>query len=92
MDEFYVENSISVNITAYRPVIRQVCETNNETTGIARQQLRKYATILVPLLVSFLRAPMGVLLEAVFTMSPPQAISLNRLSECSVEQCSAKGC
>jgi hypothetical protein len=43
-------------------------ETNNETTTIAMQQLRKYATVLELLLGSRPRATMEVLLEAVFSM------------------------
>jgi hypothetical protein len=43
-------------------------ETNNETTVIAMQQLRKYATVLEPLLDSDLHATMEARLEAVFSM------------------------
>jgi hypothetical protein len=43
-------------------------ETNNETTAIAMQQLRKYATVLETLLSSSPRATLGVLLEAVCSM------------------------
>jgi hypothetical protein len=43
-------------------------ERNNQTTAIARQHLRKYATVLVPLLGSGLYATMEVSLEAVFPM------------------------
>jgi hypothetical protein len=39
-------------------------ETNNETTAIAMQQLRKYATAVEPLLGIGLRATMEGLLEA----------------------------
>jgi hypothetical protein len=41
---------------------------NNETMAIARQLLRKYATVLESLLGSDPRAPKEVLLEAVFSM------------------------
>jgi hypothetical protein len=44
------------------------CETNNETTFIARQQLRKYARVFKPLLDSGPRSTMEVLLEAIFSM------------------------
>jgi hypothetical protein len=40
----------------------------NQTTAIARQQLHKYATVLQPVLGSDPRAPMEVLLEAVFSL------------------------
>jgi hypothetical protein len=40
------------------------------TSAIARQQLRKYATVLEPLLASGPRATMEVLFEAVFSMCP----------------------
>jgi hypothetical protein len=45
-------------------------ETHNETTAIARQQLRQYATVLKHLLGSGPRTTMEVLLEAMFSMSP----------------------
>jgi hypothetical protein len=45
-------------------------ETNNETTAIAKQQLRKYATVLEPLLGSGPHASMEVLLQAVFLCGP----------------------
>jgi hypothetical protein len=56
------------------------CETN-ETTAIARQQLRKYATGLEPLLGSSPRATMEVLLEAVFSTwsSPRLCHSIDRV-------------
>jgi hypothetical protein len=41
-------------------------ETNIKTTDIAMQQLRKYATVVEPLLGSGLRAAMEIMLEAVF--------------------------
>jgi hypothetical protein len=43
--------------------------TNNDTTGNAMQQLRKYTTVLEPLLGSGRRATMEVLLKDVFCMS-----------------------
>jgi hypothetical protein len=43
-------------------------ETNNETTASAMQQLRKYATILEPLLGRGPRPTMEALLEGVFSM------------------------
>jgi hypothetical protein len=45
-------------------------ETNNKATAIARQQLRKYATVLELLLGSGPRATMEVLFEAMFSMCP----------------------
>jgi hypothetical protein len=45
-------------------------EANNETTAIARQQLRKYAKALEPLLGSGPRATMEILLEMVIFMWP----------------------
>jgi hypothetical protein len=42
-------------------------ETNNKTTATAKQQLRKYTTILKPLLGSGLRVTMEILLEEVST-------------------------
>jgi hypothetical protein len=50
-------------------------ETNNETKVIARQQFRKYTTVLKPLLDSGLPATM----EAVFSMIRCEAISLTSL-------------
>jgi hypothetical protein len=44
------------------------CETNNETTVIARQQLRKYATVLKLLLGSDPRATVEELLEVILSM------------------------
>jgi hypothetical protein len=44
--------------------------TNNDTTAIARQQLRKYATVLDLLLGSGLRPTMEVLSEAMFSKDP----------------------
>jgi hypothetical protein len=43
-------------------------ETNNEITTIARQQLRKYGTVLEPLLCSGPPKTMEIMLEAVFSM------------------------
>jgi hypothetical protein len=45
-------------------------ETNNKTMVIARQQLRKWAIILQPLLGSGSRATTEVALEAVFSIGP----------------------
>jgi hypothetical protein len=45
-------------------------ETNNKTMAIARQQLRKYATVLELLLGSSLHATVKVLLEVVFSTGP----------------------
>jgi hypothetical protein len=50
------------------PLLCNDHETNNETMVIARQQLRKYATVLKPLLGSGLSATIEVLLEAMFSM------------------------
>jgi hypothetical protein len=44
------------------------CETNNETTAIARQQLRKYTTVFQPLLGSGPCVILEVLLEAMFSV------------------------
>jgi hypothetical protein len=41
-------------------------ETNNKTTAIAMEELRKYAGLLKPLLGSGLLATMEVLLEELF--------------------------
>jgi hypothetical protein len=49
------------------PLLGNDRETN-ETTAITRQQHRKYATVLEPLLDSGLCTTMKVLLEAVFSM------------------------
>jgi hypothetical protein len=46
------------------PLLGNDRETNSETKAIARQQLRKYAKPLAPLLGSYPRATMEVLLEA----------------------------
>jgi hypothetical protein len=52
-------------------------ETNNDTTAIVRQQLRKYVTVLEPLLDSGLRATMAIPLEEVFsTWSAPRLCHL----------------
>jgi hypothetical protein len=51
---------------AYRPLLSNDSETNNEKTAIPRQQLCKYAEVLQPLLGSGKRATMEVMLEAVF--------------------------
>jgi hypothetical protein len=45
-----------------------------EKTTIAREQIRKYATVLEPLLDSSPRSTMEVLLEAVFSMWSPQKL------------------
>jgi hypothetical protein len=58
-----------LNYLACRPVARQGPRTN-KATATARQQLRKYATVLEPLLGSDRRATMEVLLETVFSMRP----------------------
>jgi hypothetical protein len=52
----------------------------NETTAIAKQQLRKYATVLNPLLASGLSATVEILLEAVFSMGPLRGY-ITRLTE-----------
>jgi hypothetical protein len=43
-------------------------ETNNDTKAIAMQQLRKYATVLEPLLRSDPRSTLELLLETVFSL------------------------
>jgi hypothetical protein len=50
------------------PLLGNDRETINETTAIFMQQLRKYATVLEPLLDSGQHATVEVLLEAVFSM------------------------
>jgi hypothetical protein len=50
------------------PFLGNDSETNNETTTIARQQLRKYTTVLESLLGSGHRATIEILLEAVFSL------------------------
>jgi hypothetical protein len=50
------------------PLLGNGHKTNNKTTAIVRQHLRKYATVLKPLLGSRPRATMEVMLEAVFSM------------------------
>jgi hypothetical protein len=62
------------------PLLGNNCETNNETTAIATQQLRKYATGLDLLLGSGPHATVEVLLEAVFSMGPLQGY-ITRLTE-----------
>jgi hypothetical protein len=52
------------------PLLGNDRDTNNETTAIARQQLRKYAKVLEPLLGSGQCVTMEVLLAAVFSMGP----------------------
>jgi hypothetical protein len=52
------------------PLVGNDRETNSETMVINRQQLRKYSTVLEPLLGSGPRATMEVLLEAVFLCRP----------------------
>jgi hypothetical protein len=55
---------------AYRPIARQRPRIK-QTTAIAMQQLRKYATILEPLLANGPLATMEVSLEVVFSMWSP---------------------
>jgi hypothetical protein len=50
------------------PLLGNDRETSNETTAIVKQELRKYETVLEPLLVSGLRTTMDVLLEAMFSV------------------------
>jgi hypothetical protein len=50
------------------PLLGNNRKTKNKSIAIAMQQLRKYATILEPLLGSCPLATMEVLLEAVFSM------------------------
>jgi hypothetical protein len=50
------------------PLLGNDRETNNETTAIAGQQLRKYTTVLQPLLGSGQHTIIEVLLETVFSM------------------------
>jgi hypothetical protein len=52
------------------PLLGNDSETNNKKKVIAMQQLRKYATLLDPLLGSGPRATVEVLLEVVFSMDP----------------------
>jgi hypothetical protein len=51
------------------PLLGKTCETE-ETNATARQQLRKYATLLEPLLGSGPRTTIRVLSEAVFFICP----------------------
>jgi hypothetical protein len=64
----YNNNFKSEYIVAYRTLLGNDHEKNNEVTVIDIQQLRKYATVLGSLLGSGPRATMEVLLEAVFSM------------------------
>jgi hypothetical protein len=57
-----------IHIVAYNSLLGNDSETENETTAIARQQLRKYSTILERLLGSDPRATLEVLMEAVFSI------------------------
>jgi hypothetical protein len=52
------------------PLLSNDRETNNETTDIVRQQIRKYAAVLKLLLGNCPRATLEVLLEAVLSMWP----------------------
>jgi hypothetical protein len=52
------------------PLLGNDHETNNGTTAIDRQQLRKYIIVFEPFLGSDSRAITKVMLEAVFSMSP----------------------
>jgi hypothetical protein len=63
------DTSLYINILWHiDPLLGNDGEANNETMVITMQQLRKYATVLEPLLGSGPRATMEVLLEAVFSM------------------------
>jgi hypothetical protein len=62
-------------------------ETNNETSGIAKQQFCKYATVLEPLLGSDPITKMEVLLKAVFSMDPFRGSITRPLSSVSTVQC-----
>jgi hypothetical protein len=52
------------------PLLGNDCETNKETTIIASQQLRKYATVLEPLLGISLGGTTEVLSKVVFSTTP----------------------
>jgi hypothetical protein len=70
------------------PLLGNEGETNN-TVAIARQQLRKYATVLEPFLCSGPYTTMEILLEAVFSMDPLRSYitlptELRQLVQCSV--------
>jgi hypothetical protein len=54
------------------PLLGNDSETNNDTTTIAKQQLRKYSKLVEPLLGSGPRATIEILLEAVFSLSQLQ--------------------
>jgi hypothetical protein len=71
------------------PLLGSDRKTNNETTAIVRQHLRKYAKVLEPLLGSGPRATMEVLLEAVFSMWPPPSYITPPTEFSSVGECSA---
>jgi hypothetical protein len=78
----YIFNKLSIKEVPFRghkilcyidPLLDNDRETNNETSAIAMQQLRKYATGLELLLGSGPSATIEVLLEVVFYMfSPPR--------------------
>jgi hypothetical protein len=62
------------------PLLGKDHEVSNETKAIARQKLRKYATVLEPLLGSGQSATMEVLLERCFLWNRSEAILLDRPS------------
>jgi hypothetical protein len=59
-----------INTVAYIDQLLSNDRETNEITTIARQQLRKYATVLEPVLGSDPRATMEVMLEWCFLCSP----------------------
>jgi hypothetical protein len=67
--------SVYIYIRVYTSIMWQIAplldndrEINNETTAIARQPLRKYATVQQPFLGNSPRATMRILLEALVSM------------------------
>jgi hypothetical protein len=58
------------HIVAYKPVAGQRSRNKQRDNGHTMQQLRKYATVLEPLLRSGQRAIIELLSEAVFSIDP----------------------
>jgi hypothetical protein len=70
LNKLHAEHQVNGCIILWHidPLLGNDRETNNETKVTARQQFRKYATVLELLLRSCLPAKMDVLLEAMFSM------------------------
>jgi hypothetical protein len=69
------------------PLLGNDRETNNETTVIAKQQLRKYATLLEPFLGSGPRNNGNTAGSCVFCVVPSEAVSLDRPISVQLVQC-----